>query len=234
MGITFYSLKKYFLKKIRLLIIEDNRLLREGINAMLKKEPDIDILAAFGDRDFALDKIRKLKPNIVLLDLGLANQNSLLLVKSMKSEYPEIKVIVMDLFPIEQDVLQFVEAGVSGFILKDATISEFNKTIRSVASGDKVLPPTMAGSLFSQIIEYGIKELGSTKLIQSVRMTKREREIVELIAEGLANKEIALRLNISIYTVKSHVHNILEKMALNTRVQIAIYAHTEELPYSDE
>ena len=122
--------------------------------------------------------------------------------------------------------MRFVEAGVSGFILKDATVAEFTKTLRSVAAGEKVLPPTMAGSLFSQIVDYGVKELGPSVVVQSVKMTKREREIVELIAEGLANKEIAFKLNLSIYTVKSHVHNILEKMALNTRVQIAIHAHS--------
>ncbi len=214
------------MKKIRLILIEDNRLLREGINAMLKKEADFNVVAAYGDSELALDKIVELKANVVILDLGLPNQNSLELVKSLKDEYNEIKVIVMDLVPIQEDILRFVEAGVSGFILKDATIPEFTKTIRSVAAGEKILPPILAGSLFSQIMDYGIKELGPAKVIQSVRMTKREREIIELIAEGLANKEIAYKLNLSIYTVKSHVHNILEKMALNTRVQIAIHAHT--------
>jgi two-component system response regulator DegU len=216
------------LKKIRIILIEDNRLLREGINGMLKKEPDINVVATFGDGNFVPDKISELKPNVVLLDLGLPNQNSLGFVKSLKDENQDIKVIVMDLVPIQEDILRFVEAGVSGFILKDATIAEFTKTIRSVAGGEKVLPSTMAGSLFSQIIDHGVKELGPSKLIQSVQMTKREREVVEMIAEGLANKEIAYKLNLSIYTVKSHVHNILEKMALNTRVQIAIHSHSDE------
>ena len=213
------------MKRIRLILIEDNRLLREGINAMLKKEPDINVVAAFGDSDIIPDKISELKPNIVLLDLGLPKQDSLEIVKSLKDKYHDIKIIVMDLVPIQEDILRFVEAGVSGFILKDATIAEFTKTIRSVAGGEKVLPPILTGSLFSQIMDYGVKKLGPSKLIQSVRMTKREREIVELIAEGLANKEIAYKLNITVYTVKSHVHNILEKMALNTRVQIALQAH---------
>lgn len=213
------------MKRIRLILIEDNRLLREGINAMLKKEPDINVVAAFGDSDIIPDKISELKPNIVLLDLGLPKQDSLEIVKSLKDKYHDIKIIVMDLVPIQEDILRFVEAGVSGFILKDATIAEFTKTIRSVAGGEKVLPPILTGSLFSQIMDYGVKKLGPSNLIQSVRMTKREREIVELIAEGLANKEIAYKLNITVYTVKSHVHNILEKMALNTRVQIALQAH---------
>jgi two-component system response regulator DegU len=220
-------------KRLRLILIEDNRLLREGINAMLKKEPDINVVATIGDSDFTIAKIGELKPNIVLLDLGLPNQNSLDFVKSLKDKYHEIKIIVMDLVPIQEDILRFVEAGVSGFILKDATVAEFTKTIRLVAGGEKVLPTMLAGSLFSQIINNGVKELGPSKLIKSVRMTKREREIVELIAEGLANKEIAYKLSLSIYTVKSHVHNILEKMALNTRVQIAIHSHKAEETFSD-
>jgi DNA-binding NarL/FixJ family response regulator len=222
------------LKRIDLILIEDNRLLREGISAMLKKEPDINVQAAFDDSDFVLNKISELEPDIVLLDLGLANQNSLELVKSLKNGYSDVKVIAMDLVPIQDDIMRFVEAGVSGFILKDASIAEFTKTIRSVAGGEKVLPPILTGSLFSQIMDYGVNELGPSKLIQSVRMTRREREIVELIAEGLANKEIAYKLNLSIYTVKSHVHNILEKMALNSRVQIAIHAHTTEESHSEK
>ena len=216
------------MKKINLLLIEDNRLLREGISAMIKKEPDMSVVAAFDDNGGVLDNISKLKPDIVLLDLGLTNQNSLELVKSLKVKRPEVKIIVMDLVPIQEDILRFVEAGVSGFILKDATIAEFMKTIRSVGAGEKVLPPILTGSLFSQIMDYGVKALGPSKLIQSVKMTKREREIVELIADGLANKEIAHKLHLSVYTVKSHVHNILEKMALNTRVQIAIHARSTE------
>lgn len=195
---------------------------------MLKKEPDIIVVASYGDGGFSPDKITTLKPDIILLDLGLANHNSLDFVKSIKNEFREIKVIIMDLVPIQEDIMRYVEAGVSGFIIKDANIAEFTKTIRSVATGEKVLPPTLTGSLFSQIVDSGVKELGPSKMIQSVKMTKREREIVELIAEGLANKEIAYKLNLSIYTVKSHVHNILEKMALNTRVQIAIHSHSEE------
>lgn len=212
------------MKKLRIILIEDNRLLREGITSILKKEPDINVVAAFGDSHFLFDKIDELKPKIILLDLGLSSQNSLELVKSLKRKYNDLKVIVLDLIPIQEDIIRFVEAGVSGFILKDASTDELTKTIRSVAKGKKVLPSTLAGSLFSQIMDFGIKELGTKKLIQSVRMTNREREIIELISEGLTNKEISYKLNISVYTVKSHVHNILEKMALNTRVQIAIHA----------
>ena len=133
-------------------------------------------------------------------------------------------MIVMDLLPVQADIVAFVREGASGFILKDATFDDFLETIRSVAAGAKVLPPSLTGSLFSQIVEQVVDQ-GKTDLIGAVRMTKREREVVDLIAEGLSNKEIAQRLNIATYTVKSHVHNILEKLALHTRLQVASYAH---------
>jgi DNA-binding NarL/FixJ family response regulator len=170
--------------------------------------------------------MQDLKPHIILLDLGLKGQNSLRLVESVKKESSEIKVIVMDLLPVQADVVEFVKEGVSGFILKDATFEDFVGTIRSVAEGESVLPRSLTGSLFSQIIEKVAGE-GKVGLVESVRMTKREREVIELIAEDLSNKEIAQRLNIATYTVKSHVHNILEKLALHTRLQVASYAHTQ-------
>ena len=218
------------MKKIRLLLIEDNRLLREGITSLIEVHDDIRSVAVFGTNDHILEKMRSFRPNVMLLDMGLRSQNSLQLVKIAKVNFPATKVIVMDLIPTQEDILEFVRAGVSGFILKDATIDDFLKTIRLVAQGIKVLPSLLTGSLFSQIVDHaihGAKE-HSNKLMESVRMTKRERQVIELVSEGMTNKEIAQRLHLSTYTVKSHVHNILEKLALHTRVQIAKYAHTSE------
>jgi len=172
--------------------------------------------------------ISSLKPDIVLLDLGLYSQNSLAIVKQIKKGDQEIKIIIMDLAPVQKDVLDFVQAGVSGFILKDANIEDFYSTIRSVAKGDKILPPNLANSLFSQIVEHALSEISPSLIIESVCMTKRERQVVELIADGLTNKEIAQKLHLSTYTVKSHVHNILEKLSLHTRVQVANYAHISD------
>ena len=213
--------------KIRLLLVEDNRLLREGLAAMLNEQPDIEVVAAFGNgKDAVLEATRELNPQIILLDLGLKGQNSLRLVESVKKEYSAVKLIVMDLIPVQADMIEFVKAGVSGFLLKDATFNDFAGTIRSVAAGASVLPPSLTGSLFSQIIGRVTGE-EKASLMESVRMTKREREVIDLIAEGLSNKEIAQRLSIATYTVKSHVHNILDKLALHTRLQVASYAHTQ-------
>jgi DNA-binding NarL/FixJ family response regulator len=132
----------------------------------------------------------------------------------------------MDLLPADEDIAEFVNAGVSGFIMKDATLEDLVKTIRAVAEGAHVLPPQMTGSLFSQIAREVVAK-GRPKALESVRMTPREREVINLIAEGLGNKEIAGRLHIATHTVKSHVRNVMEKLMLHTRLQIAAYAHRD-------
>jgi len=213
------------MKKIRILLIEDNRLLREGLTAMLKKQQDMNVVETVGNGENILGIIQKYKPEVLLLDLGLRSRSSLHLVKLVKKNYSAAKIIIMDLIPLQADVFEFVKAGVSGFILKDASVTDFLNTIRSVAKGLQVLPPNLTGSLFSQIVEHAINGASPSAVIDSVRMTKRERQVIELISEGHTNKEIAQKLHLSTYTVKSHVHNILEKLALSTRVQIAKYLH---------
>ena len=213
------------IKKTSILIIEDNRLFRHGISAMINEQSDLKVIASFSEIDKSLTNVFNHKPEIILIDLGLRNQNSLQVVKSIKKKFPDIKIIVMDLLPVQSDVLEFVKAGVSGFILKDARVPEFLKTIRTVAGGEKVLPPHLTDSLFSQIVERAVNGSQEINLTQDVLMTRRERQVIDLISDGLTNKEIGQILHLSPYTVKSHVHNIMEKMALHTRVQIAIYTN---------
>ena len=215
------------MNKIRLLLIEDNRLLREGILSILKPYKDINIIASSGDSKKTILKIHQLKPNIVLLDLGLRSQNSLHVVEIVKQEFPEAKIIIMDLAPVQSDILQYVKAGANGFILKDASLNDFLITIRTVYKGTTVLPPLLVDSLFSQIVDHAMGN-GKSKLKEAVRMTKREREVIGLLSDGLSNKEIAQKMHISTFTVKSHVHNIMEKLALHTRLEIANYSYTVE------
>jgi DNA-binding NarL/FixJ family response regulator len=215
------------MKKIRLLLIEDNRLLRDGIFSILKTHKDIIIIAASGDGKNSLSKILQLKPNIVLLDLGLRSQNSLHVVEIVKKEFPQAKIIVMDLAPVQADILQYVKAGANGFILKDALLNDFSSTIRTVSEGSTVLPPLLVDSLFSQIVDHAVRE-GKPKIKNAIRMTKREREVIGWLGEGMSNKEIAQKIRTSTYTVKSHIHNIMEKMALHTRLELANYSYTDQ------
>lgn len=212
--------------KIKVLLIEDNRLLREGITKMLNAEADIKVLAASGNGD-TLKKAKELEPDVVLLDLGLKSQNSLTVVGQIRERFPETHIVVMDLIPAHAEVVEFVRAGVAGFILKDATLRDFLQTIRSVAMGVKVLPPPMTGSLFSQIVEHALQSGNVRKLISAVKMTSREQDVIALIAAGKSNKEISSELNIAVHTVKSHVHNILEKLALHSRLELSTFAHSQ-------
>lgn len=216
------------MSRIRVLLVEDNRLLREGIAAMLNEQPDIRAMAATGNGD-ALSKARKLRPQVVLLDIGLRSQNSLHVVQSIKELFPKAQVVVMDLVPVHADVVTFLNAGVSGFILKDATLDDFLHTIRAVAKGKKVLPARLTDSLFSEVVEHALQHGDPDRLLRAVRMTKREHEVVALIAGGRSNKEIAEQLHIAVHTVKSHVHNILEKLALHTRLELASFVHEQRL-----
>ena len=214
------------MKKIHILLIEDNRLLREGLSVMLKEQPDLKVVASPGSSD-AVKLAAKIRPAVILLDLGLRSQNSLRLLAFLKKSAPDARVIGMDLVPVQEELVQYVEAGVCGFVLKDATFKDFLRTIRSVARGANVLPPPLTGSLFSQIVEHATRKRKGNPFA-AVKMTGREREVIGLIAEGLSNKEIARRLNLATDTVKSHVHNILEKLALHTRLEIATFAHTDD------
>jgi two-component system NarL family response regulator len=214
------------MSKIRVLLIEDNRLLREGITAMLNEQPDIRAVSSSGNGD-AVEKAKKLKPQVVLLDLGLRSQNSLRIAELIRKEFARAQIVVMDLMPAQSEVVEFVRAGVSGFILKDATIDDFLHTIRSVAQGKKVLPPPLTDSLFSHIVEYAVQSGKADRLMKAVKLTRREHEVVDLIARGMSNKEIASELHIAVHTVKSHVHNTLEKLTLHTRLELASFALTE-------
>ena len=216
------------IKKIKIVLIEDNRLLRDGIASLLKKQSDMQVVAVVANGENILDLINKLKPNIILLDFGLKNLISLKVVELIKKNSQKTKIIIMDLAPLQADVFEFIRAGVSGFILKDANINELFKTIRLVYQGAQVLPPNLTGSLFSQVIEHAVNDFKPAKFAESIRLTKRERQVIELISDGNTNKDIAQILHLSTYTVKSHVHNILEKLALHTRLQIAKYVQVSE------
>ena len=209
---------------ITVAIIDDNRLVREALASLLGRLPDLHVLAAATASPAFLAEAM---PHVVLLDVGLGDEDSLKVATAIRDAAPTAKVVMMDLIPVNGEIIEFVNAGVCGFVLKDATFEEFVATIRAVAAGEKVLPPRLTESLFSQIAQE-VDSRGREHVLEDVRMTRREREVIELIGEGLSNKEIAQRLNIATHTVKSHVRNVMEKLALHTRLQIAAYSHRSQ------
>lgn len=210
---------------INIAIIEDNRLVREGMTEMIDRVSDLRVVVAAPSLE--IHELRERRPHVILLDVGLPDAQSLRLAGMVKTSMPESRVIVMDLLPVHEEIAQFVDAGVAGFILKDATFEDFVATITSVAAGERVLPQRMTGTLLSQIAHAAVRR-GATEALAAVRLTPREHEVVALIAHGRSNKEIAADLHMAAHTVKSHVRNIMEKLALHSRLQIAAYANQQD------
>lgn len=210
---------------VSVVLIEDNRLVRDGITAMLANERDLKVVAAAQDADAALVRVREAKPHVVLVDAALGDHDSHRLVAALTTAVPETRVIVMDLLPEPEEVAVFIKAGARGFIAKDATTDDFVATIRSVAKGASLVPSALTNALFAAVAKHAVMNGAAADARDAVRMTQREREVLELLADGLSNKQIGQRLNIATNTVKGHVHNILEKLALRTRLEVAAYAH---------
>jgi len=212
-------------RPVPVFLIEDNRLLRDGLSAMLSAQ-GLRVVATARSGQEALREVARVKPQLVLLDSALGDREGARFVQEVRQTFPDLKVIVMGLLPAHDDFVEFIKAGVSGFILKDATIEMFVDTIRAVADGVSVLPSLLTTTLFSHVAAQA-RAHGKRGAKSAVRMTARERQVIEAIADGLGNKEIAERLHIATYTVKSHVHNILEKLALHTRLEVAAFAHEQ-------
>lgn len=214
---------------IALVLIDDNRLLLEGIAALIHSQPGFTVLAACADVAEALEEVREAQPDVVLLDFGLADHDSVSLTATVRSEVPTARVIVMGLLPTLEDVAEYVRAGASGFLMKDASFEDFVATIRAVAAGGEVLPDALTPSLFTQVARNAAGSM-RPRTLDAVRLTNRELQVIELLGEGLSNKEIAARLHLAVHTVKSYVHNVLEKLALRSRLEVAAFTHAGGIP----
>ena len=202
--------------RIRVVVVEDNRLMRDGLARLLGAYPDVDVVASAENANAATPLLQSAKPQVVLLDASLANGDSYNLLRSLKASAPEAKAVLIDFVPAQQDVSEFIDGGANGFIMKDATAEDIVKAIRTVASGTDLPPPPALPRAAGEGSGGGGGGGGGGTAQGVVRLTKREQEIKELIAAGLGNKEIAQRLNIATNTVKSHVHNMLGKLAALT------------------
>jgi DNA-binding NarL/FixJ family response regulator len=201
-------------------LIEDIRLLRDGIASMLRAD-GIDVVAASHYGDDVLRRLAVLKPSVVLLGCNIGEDGGPAKIEAVKLHAPDSKVIMLDVLPGYPDVPDCVVAGASGFVLKDATIADIVAAIQGVIRGESVLPPALAGVIF----EFFAKHRGRRRdTPASTRLTPRERQVVALIGDGLSNKEMATKLHISRDTVKNHVHSVLEKLSLHTRLEIAAHA----------
>lgn len=215
-------------KPIHVFIADDNRLLREGLVAMLEEHEELVVIGTAASGQKAIEQIRNLRPEIALIDIGMPTKDGIEVTETLHRDVPQVKVIILGLSDLAVEIMQGIEAGAAGYVLKEASFDTLVETIHAVQRGESFSSPQVTASLFSRIAEL----TGERKLeipLSSVKLTPREVEIINQIADGLSNKEIGKQLSIETQTVKNHVHNILDKLKLHHRLQAVEYARDRKL-----
>ena len=207
--------------KMKIFIVEDHRLFREGLKAMLSPIPEYEIIGEAEDGLEAVRLIKKQKPDIVLLDLSMPRMNGFSVLREIKGSIPEVKILVLSIHESDQYVLQAFEAMADGYAIKDSSSEELRIAIRSVLEGKKYISPGVAGNVLEGYLD-GRKTLKSKSALDTV--TEREKQVLKLLGEGYQNKEIAGLVNISVKTVEKHRANIMAKLDLHNAAALTAFA----------
>lgn len=214
------------MKKISVLIVDDHSLVRQGLKQLIELEEDINVIALAGDGEEAILKAQQLKPDIILLDINMPNINGIQTLRRLKDMDSTIKVIMLTFHEDREYLFETINLGANGYVLKDAESASLIKAIRDVYKGESYIYPTLATEL---VKEFNRREEKDKQKTGSNSLTKREYEVLTLIAEGFNNREIANHLFISEKTVKNHVSNIFKKINVSDRTQAAIYAYKNNI-----
>ncbi len=209
------------MKKVRLLIADDHKIFRQGIKKLLEEEPDLQVVGEAADGREVVKKATELKPDVILMDIAMANLNGLEATKQIKKVLPESKIIMLTMHKNEEYVLQSFQAGASGYILKEGAVEELVSAIRSINQDKSFLSPTVSKTLVDAYLRK--METGKTETPFDL-LTDREREVLQLIAEGFTNREVAKQLFISVKTVEAHRAHIMQKLNIHDIAKLVKYA----------
>ncbi len=215
------------IESIRILIADDHAIVREGQRALVETEPGMELVGEAADGAEAVQMARTLQPDVILLDLLMPRMGGVEAIREIKAHNSEARILVLTSFAEDERVYAAIKAGALGYLLKDASPREILAAIREVHRGEPSMPPVIAHKLMSELRRTSNLPLTKDPL------TERELEILKLVAQGLPNLEIAERLVISERTVRTHVSNILGKLHLANRTQVALYALREGLTRLD-
>ena len=205
---------------MKVIICDDQAIVRDGLEMLLKLEPDIKVVGTAEDGASAVEMVEKEKPDLVLMDLKMPVMNGVEATRQIRTKYPDVKVLVLTTYDDDEWVFDAIKAGASGYLLKDTPRDEVVKAIRGTATGKTFLDPSIAGKVLKQASTH---QTQPASLITG-KLTEREKEILRLIARGLSNTDIADRLFLSEGTVRNHVSAILAKLGVSDRTQAAVIA----------
>ena len=206
--------------RIRILLADDHTILRDGIRSLLEDQPDIQVVGEAEDGHTAIRMTCELEPDVVLMDIAMPLLNGLEATRRIKRDCPRARVLILSMHENEEYIRQALASGAMGYILKDAAAHDLLGAIRAVHSGEAVLSPAITRLVIEDYLRWG--DLGSGDLTNG--LSSREREVLQLIAEGYTNKQIAEILSISVKTVQAHRANIMSKLDLHDRSELIKYA----------
>ena len=211
---------------VRILLVDDQLLFRKGLRTLLEQQEDMEVVGEASDGLQAIEIVRTVAPDLVLMDIHMPVCSGVEATRMIKSEHPETKVVVLTVSDEDQDLFEAIKSGAEGYLLKDLRPEELFDLIRGVLRGETPISPAVAGKLLN---EFRRRPWRDTSQTAGWDLTARELDVLQLVTEGLSNAEIAARLYIVEGTVKNHLHNILEKLHLDNRLQAATYAIREGL-----
>lgn len=209
---------------VRILLVDDQLLFRKGLRALIAEEDDMEVVGEAVDGLQAVERARATEPDVVLMDIHMPVCDGVEATRRLKSECPQTKVVVLTVSDEDEDLFEAIKAGAEGYLLKDLRPEELFELIRGVLNGETPVSPAVASKLLSEFRRRPRHDPADTPAND---LTARELEVLQLVTEGLSNAEIAARLVVVEGTVKNHMHNILEKLHLKSRVQAATYAMRE-------
>ena len=203
---------------VKIMIADDHSMIREGLKNLLELDGDIQVISEAVNGEDCLDKLQVVKPDVLLLDINMPKKNGLEVLKSLKSKRSKLKVLVLTVHNEIEYLMKAVDIGVNGYVLKDSESAELKKAIFTVAEGETYIQPSLIPALNAKMIE-------TNKDAEKIKsLTKRELDVLKLLAVGMFNKEVGKRLEISERTVKNHVSNIFKKLGVTDRTQAAVFA----------
>jgi len=205
---------------IKILVVDDHRILRQGIRSLLASQEDFEIVAESSDGRESVKDVMKHKPDVVLMDIAMPNLNGFEATRQIKKKQPDTKILVLSMYRDDEYVLQALQAGVSGYVLKDVAVEELITAIRSVYNDQYYLSPSISRT----VIDASLGKIEKADKEPFDLLTPREREIVQLISEGYTNKQIATKLFISVKTVDAHRSHIMDKLDIHDVAQLVKYA----------
>jgi DNA-binding NarL/FixJ family response regulator len=203
------------------LIVDDQVLFREGIASLLSTVPDLIVVGQAADGTEAVEKARDLRPDLVLMDVNMPRMTGLQATRIIRQELPETQVVILTVSDADDDLFEAIKAGAIGYLLKNTRAEALFERLRGVLRGEAALSPLLAARVLAEFAQH---RENKEPIRPSEELTDREREVLQLVVDGANNRDIALALQIAESTVKRHLHNILEKLHLENRLQAASYA----------